>query len=388
MFNQHRTYHSHSKKQKLSDKNNYLSLSNINSLKNDFLLEINGDKESNLHRNSSIVSWIKYDLTKCNKQLDLSGGDWSVGIEGLIIRNSLNSWKNVIESKTNLPSLAFIKIGIKYKGKATEIMGVKFFENRLYSKFKIISQLNTFLSGIWTKSCHTNSDGINIVGEMFSLMIFAFYMNRIDDSIHITSIANISSPIGKKIWTLFAKIFDNFKKEAKNEIERVEVFISNELNSYLGDFKIPREISNSKSDKDLTDYDQDSIALDVRCGFIPNSTSDPAKESHIHITPKNKIPDFRPSIISIYTNIPITERANETLINGGIYQLLAQIPIKSLTKNSPSFIHYFPEKISYKTISQNYNLDTIEILLVDPETNELISLNNTFMVNLDFKRMS
>ena len=100
---------------------------------------------------------------------------------------------------------------------------------------------------------------------------------------------------------------------------------------------------------------------------------------------KYESPTIKPSVISIYTNIPISDRGNERLINGGVYQLLHQMPIKSFDRNSPSSIQYFPKKISYKNLRQNYKLDTIEILLVDPDTNKLLNMNDHFMLNLDFK---
>ena len=388
MFCSHDNQYSHKKRQKLSANKNFLSLSSVNNLKKDFLLELNGNSEYNLNKESSIPSWVKYDLSKINKQFDLSGGNWVVGLEALVIKkNSFNSWKNAIQSKTNLTSLAFIKIGIKYIDKPTEIMGIKFFENRLYSKLKVLSQLNTFLSAIWTKPCRVNSDGINIVGEIFVLTIFAFYLNKLNSSIHILSLGNISDLSGQKSWNLFLKVFDFFKKDPKNKIERIEIYLSNELNLYLGDFQISSEISNFKSDKDLKEYDKDLTALDIRCGLIPYPSQNLLKVSNIDMMPKYETPNITPFIISIYTNIPITDRANERLINGGMYQLLTQIPMKILQENFSTSIQYFPKKISYKTISQNYSLDTIEILLINSETNKLINLSKDFILNLEFKRL-
>lgn len=383
MFNPHDIHYPQSKRQKLSG--NYSALSNANVVKKNFLLDIDGDSECNLNKKYNTPSWIKYDLSKTKRHIDLSGGNWSVGISGMVLQyNSLNSWKNPLYSKTSLPSLAFIKIAIKYSNKPSEIMGVKFFENRLYSKSKVVSQLNTFLTEIWAKECRISLDGTNIVGEIFSLVIFSFYLNKLDNFIHILSLVNIQNDNVKKSWRLFLKTFNAFKKDQTNVIERIEIYISNELNSFLGDFQIPIEISNFKSDQNLIEYDRDLIAMDFRCGLIPY----PAKFSSADMVVKYMTPDIKPSIVSIYTNIPINERANEKLINGGVYQLLAQIPIEIFKENSPRSIQYFPQKILYKTISQNYCLDLIEILLVDPETNKLINLNNNFLLNLDFKQTS
>ena len=152
MFSDHRNqYHPHVKRQRLNNENiSLVPLSDIKTLKKDFLLEINGNSKCNLNKDIKTPSWIKYDMTKTNKAFDLSGGIWSIGINACIISNSFNSWKSILHSE--LPSSSFIKIGIKFMSKPTEILGIKFFENRLYSKSKIISQINMFLSSIWEKS--------------------------------------------------------------------------------------------------------------------------------------------------------------------------------------------------------------------------------------------
>ena len=160
--------------------------------------------------------------------------------------------------------------------------------------------------------------------------------------------------------------------------------MSHELSKYLGNFQIPAEITNFKSDKDLKEYDKDSTALDIRCGLIPCVSSN-SPEPIIDIVPKNETLNIKPALLSIYTNLPISDRANEKIINGGIYQLLHQIPIKNFDEDSPSSIQYFPAKISYKNMSQNYNINAIEILLIDSETNRLINLNSNFTLNLEFK---
>ena len=390
MFSDHRNQYSHAKRQRLNENISFVPLSDIKAIKKDFLLEINGNSECNLNKDIKVPSWIKYDMTKTNKALDLSGGIWSIGINACIISNSFNSWKCIPNS--HLPSSSFIKIGIKFISKPTEILGIKFFENRLYSKSKIISQINMFLSSIWEKMCHANTNGCNVVGEIFSLTLFSFYLNKLDNTTHILSISgNSESSIAKKSWELFTKTFDAFKKEPYGNIERIEVFISKELSENLGNFQIPPEITNYRSDKDLTEYDKNLTALDIRCGLIMYTPRNddaieslPSKQENDIIT-KYESPTIKPSVISIYTNIPISDRGNERLINGGVYQLLHQMPIKSFDKNSPSSIQYFPKKITYKNLRQNYKLDTIEILLVDPDTNKLLNINDHFMLNLDFK---
>ena len=240
MFSNHQSHHLYTKRRRLSESTNFGALSNNKSVKKDFLLEIKGNSDCNLNKDLNVPSWIKYDLTKINKAIDLSGGLWTVGINACIITNSLNSWKKI--SNSNLPSSSFIKIGVKYTDKPTKLLGVKFFENRLYSKSKIISQTNMFLSAIWGKICYPDIYGTNVVGEVFSLTIFAFYLNKTNNTAHILSLSDISkSTSAKKSWNLFLKTFEAFKKGPKEKIERIEVFISKELSSYLGDFQIPSE---------------------------------------------------------------------------------------------------------------------------------------------------
>ena len=154
----------------------------------------------------------------------------------------------------------------------------------------------------------------------------------------------------------------------------------------MGYFQIPSNIINFKSDKDLTEYDKDLSALDIRCGLIPCPNSFNIKEPIADIMPIYKTPVTEPSAISIYTNIPISNKANEKLINGGIYQLLGQIPIKSFNQNSLSSIQYFPQKILHKNITLNYKLDVVEIILVDAETDKPLNMNsNNITLNLEFK---
>ena len=62
----HNSYHLYSKRQKLSEKNNFTPLLNLDSTKTDFLLEINGNSENNINRDQNTPSWIKYDLSKTN----------------------------------------------------------------------------------------------------------------------------------------------------------------------------------------------------------------------------------------------------------------------------------------------------------------------------------
>ena len=113
MYSVNRSQYSHAKRQRLSETNALISLSNINAVKKGFLLEIKANSECNINKDTNTHSWIKYDLTQINKTVDLSGGFWSVGINACIISNSLNSWKSLSTTYSNFPSSSFIKIGVK-----------------------------------------------------------------------------------------------------------------------------------------------------------------------------------------------------------------------------------------------------------------------------------
>ena len=190
------SYFSTAKRQKISENKSFTTLpSNIKSTKYNFILEINGNSESNLNVNTP--AWIYYDLTSSNKQIDLFG-NWKVGISACIISNSLISWQKSTENKTELPYLSFVKLAVKFKGKESKVIGFKYFQNRLYAKDIGISQINTFLSQLWSNLCHFNEQGINIVGEVFSLTLFSFYLDKLTNSVHILSVADNTSKTGKK----------------------------------------------------------------------------------------------------------------------------------------------------------------------------------------------
>ena len=236
------------------------------------------------------------------------------------------------------------------------------------------------------KLCHTNFRGINVVGEVFSTTIFSFYLDKLTNSAHILSIVNVLKSDDQKTWKLFLKIFNVFRK-SKDNIEKIEIFISEELSLFLGGFQIPSEILNYRSDEDLTEYDKNSLMLDMRCGLIPCSFPSHSKENTIDFVAKCKTQYIKPQFISIYTNIPLSDRVSEKIINGDVYQLLHQIPLKRFHKNSPNSIEYFPKNILYKNLSQNSKMDMIEVLLLNSETGELINLIDNFIVNLCFKQL-
>ena len=67
-----------SKRQKLQENAFTVLPSNVKSTKHNFDLEINGNSQNNL--NTSTPSWIHYDLTRTNNQIDLFG-NWTVGVK-------------------------------------------------------------------------------------------------------------------------------------------------------------------------------------------------------------------------------------------------------------------------------------------------------------------
>ena len=131
-------------------------------------------------------------------------------------------------------------------------------------------------------------------------------------------------------------------------------------------------------------YDNFLIPLDSRCGLIPCSFIG-KKVPTINSQNKFKTPHIGPSLINIFTNLPILFSTQTKLYQGKTYQFLDQIPLKHIDKTSPTSIQYFPKKICYKRLTQNTKMDAIEILLINAENNELISLDENFILNLDFR---
>ena len=372
------------KRQKLSEKPFTGLLSNVNSIKRNFVLEVNGNSQNNLNANTP--SWIYYDLSKTNNQIDLFGS-WRVGMKTCVISNTLSSWQKRTENKTELPSLSFVKLAVKFTGKDSKIIDIKYFQNRIYAKDTVVSQINTFLSQMWLNLCRTNTQGVNIVGNVFSLTLFSFYLDKITNSVHIVSIADTRVETTNKTWQNFIKIYNVFKKNTHSQevIENIEIYISNDLNEFLGGFQIPREIHDKPTVKDLTKYDKNSAPLDLRCGFLPCKFGRETKLASINIPNKFKTPHISPSLINIYTNLPIAHPTHKKLYEGKTYQFLDQIPLKTFDRDSPNAVQHFPKKINYKSLTQNVKMEAVEILLINAENNELINLDQNFILNLDFQ---
>lgn len=378
------SYFRPAKKQKLQESSSIILPSNIKTKKHNFSIEINSNSKNN--SNKDTPSWIQYDLTQTNEQLDLFG-NWKVGIKSCIISNSLSSWPKSTDSITS-PTSSFVKLVVKFKDKESKIIGTKYFQNRVYSKDVTVSQINRYLSELWTNVCHTNIRGINIVGLVFQLTLFSFYLDKLTNSVHILSMGDSKKEINKKKWANFQTIFQAFSK-TNDALESVEIFMSNELNIFLGGFQLLEVISKIEpTEKDRTTYDENRISLDVRCGLLPCDAYELHFEDTINIQNIRKMPRIGPSLINIYTSLPILRQTSSSkLYKGNTYQYLDQIPLKLVSKTFTSLIEHFPEKISYKKLTQNTNMESIEIILFDAENDKPINLGENFVLILDFQPM-
>ena len=241
---------------------------------------------------------------------------------------------------------------------------------------------------MWGKLCKPNLQGINMCGQVFSVLLYSFYFNKITNSTHILSIANTTTENqskSKKSWDFFLKLFNKFKRKDIGEIERVEFYFSSQLKLFLGDFKLPTELSDFRGESDLISYDKDGVALDCLCGVIPLNT--PNTPSAFNIINKNKTVNFSPQLIGVYTNLPLSSNINnQKHLNGKIFNLLIQIPLKKFNKYSLFCAEHFSDKISYKNLSLHNNMNSIEIVLIDESNGEPINLIDGFIVELDFKQ--
>ena len=104
----------------------------------------------------------------------------------------------------------------------------------------------------------------------------------------------------------------------------------------------------------------------------------------INIPNTRKTSHIQPSSIAVYTNVPIAHSRIKSY-EGNVYHYIDQIPVKDINKNSTSLIQFFPEKIAYKSILQNIQMDRIDVLLTNAETNKPINLDGNFVLTLDFK---
>ena len=376
--------------------------SSIQSTKQNFTLEIKGDSKNIL--NPALSSWIKYDLAQEKKEIDLLYGNWQVGLKSCIVTNSLISWPKNKDTQAfawnennssltrtrarTMPTSSFVKLAVKFEDTDEKTISFSFFQNRIYPKDVVVSQINNFLSQMWTDTCFTDNHGTNVVGNVFTLNLFSFYLNKLTNSVHILNMGALQpSEECRKTWNNFQNIFAKFSKTPHVKIETVEIFISNELNSFLGGFQLPDKFKTPLPDeKDSRTYDKLLVALDLRCGIIPCDKYVRHSENAIN-TPNNfKTPHIGPSLINVYTNLPLSQSISHTKsYKGNVYRHLDQISVKIIKKTFTSSIDYFPEKIAYKKLTPNTKIDDLEVLLTDAHTGKLLNLDGNFVLTLDFQ---
>jgi len=353
-------------------------LSNVKSKKHDFALEINSESRSNQNTDAS-SSWSQHDLTQTNEQINLFG-NWKIGIKSCLISNSLSSWPK----NSEVQSTSFVKLAVKFEGKKSRTIGIAYLQNRIYSKDVAVSQINRHISQLWLKICHPSNRGTNVVGSTFSLTLFSFYLDKLTNSVHMLSLGSEYFDTVKQTWSNFKDVFQTFNKNPSEKLERIEVFISNELNDFLGEFRAPKSVFTiDPKTTDHRTFDENGIALDTRCAVFPWNKYE-IMRAIINIPNTRKTSHIQPSSIAVYTNVPIAHSRIKSY-EGNVYHYIDQIPVKDINKNSTSLIQFFPEKIAYKSILQNIQMDRIDVLLTNAETNKPINLDGNFVLTLDFK---
>ena len=374
------TYTNAVKKRKLVDDLNIIP--NNVTQKESFEIEISSSAEE------VNPAFTKYDIAQNHPYPSQNGqlnfpGKWLVGVSKCTISNVLSSWK----MSKNVPSMAFVKIGVKFENSKTIEIGTKYFENRLYTKTEAVVILNNFLSEIWLSVCNLNINGLNIVGNVFNSIIFAIIIDKIDRNVSILSIGN-KSEISKKSWELFSKLFNAFRKTSgpndQKKLERIEIFISSELNNFLGGFYIPDEVSNFESDNDLTTF-ENGVATCHRIAIIPF----PKTSKCINIKNIINKSNVSPTALNILCNILPRNREDRTVKTPASeyvsLQLLDQIPLSNYNLLTPA-IQYFPTKITYKKLPENCKINHLYLALTNVVENELVNIyRGTVIYTLNFK---
>ena len=375
------TYSQHSKRRKHQHEtpSSLALLSNVKSKKHDFALEINSESRSNQNTDAP-SSWSQHDLTQTNEQINLFG-NWKIGIKSCLISNSLASWPK----NSEIQSTSFVKLEVKFEGKKkSRTIGIAYMQNRIYSKDVAVSQINRHISQLWLKICHPSARGTNVVGSTFSLTLFSFYLDKLTNSVHMLSLGSEYFETVKQTWSNFKEVFQTFNKTPTEKLESVEVFISNELNDFLGGFRVPESVFTiDPKTTDQRTFDENGIPLDTRCAVFPWNKYE-IMRAIINTPNTRKTPHTEPSLIAVYTNVPIAHSRIKSC-EGNVYHYIDQIPVKDINKNFTSLIQFFPEKIAYKSILQNLQMDRIDVLLINAETNKPINLDGNFVLALDFK---
>ena len=373
-------------KRRKVEQNLFLIPHNTYKKKEKFDLEICSQSYTKNHDVCENFAFLKIDLNNSNiypvenGQLRLEDR-WLVGIDKCIVPNVFSSWKKSDNPKR--PSTGFVKLGLKFSQVETREIGVRFFENRLYSKFETITRLNEYLMQIWLNVCKLNSEGHNTVGLFFNSNILSVKRSNITGDVYILANGN-KSVVSKNNWEIFKKLFNTFKKEeySKLEIERVEVFISSELSEKLGNFPIPVEIRNFISDVDLTDYSNDG-AISIRIAVFP-----PSRAIQTDISLKNIVnkPNKSPSSLNILINILPNINSNivDTPIGRISLSKIAQIPLKSC--DLMSALDYSPTKVLYHPLPINCVIDSLILAITNSEDGKLVNIeHNASFITLTFK---
>ena len=296
-------------------------------------------------------------------------GKWCVGVSKFLMNNELISFK-----KLSSKSVGLIYISIKLDGdEKGQALAIRYYEHRLYSRSEAVKHANESLAKSWLDICYPNSEGVNEVGDFFISNIFCFFENvYTDDYIYLKCIGN-NSIINKKNWEIFEKLFAAYhKNRKKTNIERIEVYASNELCDFLGGFDV-LPIEDWGGDFHL--YYED-VKITKRLAVVPL----PKKSDNISIRAESIQPRLLPLSINLLTNILNAERStivNLAEQNFGRFQLLANIelPPNLFSSNSPSIGYSASSDIKFRELPIDSRIERISIGLTDAYNEKLLSLN-------------
>ena len=358
------------KKRKISDASLIYSITPNTGTRDPFQLDLSSKDQDAVGFN--------YIVSESNPKKSENGvlslpGRWKVGISKFTMNNELITFK-----KIGAHSIGFLYLLVKLKNVKSIVLPITYFEHKLYGKNEVVNFANESLKNAWNKLCTLNSEGINEVGNVFISTIFCFFINQNDDYAYMKSLGN-EMKSAKETWKLFTKIFNKFRKKqyATGDLLHIEVFSSNELISFLGDFNLPLEIENYQSDGEYFEK-FDGVIISKRIGVLPF----PGK--NLSIRANFLQPRLLPLSLNILTNILSDEKL--TVVNLSDqqferFQLLANIPLDTLRSQNSSAINYFPTEINFKDLPIDASVSHISIYITDTYSEKLISLNtgNTFL---------
>ena len=217
------------------------------------------------------------------------------------------------------------------------------------------------------------------MGSFFISNIFSFFENVFtDDYIYLKYIGN-ETPLNKKKWIFFQKLFQNYYKfENKKQITQLEIYISTELSDFFGNLEAP-PIIDSSAGESHTFYE--GIKITKGIGIIPL----PEKSSNISIRALYLQPKTLPLSINLLTNILNGENSTIVSLNEqsfGKFQLLSNIslPTNFYLGKTPC-IGFSTNDIKFRELPINSRIEKISIALTDAFNEKLLSLNvgHTFL---------